>query len=36
VLSPWYQVPRLVPDDMIAKGFFKDEAININYIVKGK
>ncbi len=36
VLSPWYQVPRLIPDDMIQKGFFKDETININYIVKGK
>ncbi|MGM0384342.1 MAG: hypothetical protein ACQEQO_12760, partial [Thermodesulfobacteriota bacterium] len=36
VLSPWYQVPRLVPDDMLEKGLFKDEEININYIVKGK
>lgn len=36
VLSPWYQVPRLVPDNMIKKGLFKDETININYIVKGK
>ena len=36
VLSPWYQVPRLVPDDMLEKGFFKDETINIHYIVKGK
>jgi ABC-type branched-subunit amino acid transport system substrate-binding protein len=33
VLSPWYKVPRLVPDDMIKQGLFKDEKININYIV---
>jgi hypothetical protein len=32
VLSPWYKVPRLVPDDMVKQGFFKDETININYI----
>jgi ABC-type branched-subunit amino acid transport system substrate-binding protein len=32
ILSPWYKVPRLVPDDMLAKGFFKDEKININYV----
>ena len=32
-LSPWYKVPRLVPDDMIKQGLFKDEMININYIV---
>jgi ABC-type branched-subunit amino acid transport system substrate-binding protein len=32
-LSPWYKVPRLVPDDMIAKGLFKDERINIHYEV---
>jgi hypothetical protein len=32
-LSPWYKVPRLVPDDMIAKGLFKDEKINIHYEV---
>jgi len=32
-LSPWYKVPRLVPDDMIKQGLFKDETININYIV---
>jgi len=34
-LSPWYKVPRLVPDDMIKQGFFKDEKINLHYeIVK--
>jgi hypothetical protein len=34
-LSPWYKVPRLVPDDMVAKGLFTDEKINIHYeIVK--
>jgi len=33
VLSPWYKVPRLVPDDMMAKGLFKDEKINIHYEV---
>jgi ABC-type branched-subunit amino acid transport system substrate-binding protein len=32
VLSPWYKVPRLVPDEMTAKGLFKDEKININYV----
>ncbi len=32
-LSPWYKVPRLVPDDMMAKGLFKDEKINIHYEV---
>ncbi|MBW6487053.1 MAG: ABC transporter substrate-binding protein [Syntrophobacterales bacterium] len=32
VLSPWYKVPRLVPDEMVAKGLFKDEKININYV----
>ena len=32
VLSPWYKVPRLIPDDMIKQGFFKDETINIHYI----
>jgi hypothetical protein len=31
VLSPWYRVPRLVPDDMIQKGFFKDETVQIHY-----
>ncbi len=31
-LSPWYKVPRLVPDDMIKQGLFKDETINIHYI----
>lgn len=36
VLSPWYQVPRLIPDEMLEKGLFKDEKININYIVKGE
>jgi ABC-type branched-subunit amino acid transport system substrate-binding protein len=36
VLSPWYQVPRLIPDEMIQKGLFKDETINIHYIVKGE
>ena len=33
VLSPWYKVPRLIPDDMMAKGLFKDEKINIHYEV---
>jgi ABC-type branched-subunit amino acid transport system substrate-binding protein len=33
VLSPWYKVPRLIPDDMIKQGFFKDEKINIHYEV---
>jgi ABC-type branched-subunit amino acid transport system substrate-binding protein len=33
VLSPWYKVPRLVPDDMIKQGLFKDEKINIHYEV---
>ncbi len=32
VLSPWYKVPRLIPDNMVAKGLFKDEKININYV----
>ena len=32
-LSPWYKVPRLVPDDKMAKGLFKDEKINIHYEV---
>jgi hypothetical protein len=32
-LSPWYKVPRLVPDDMIKQGLFKDEKINIHYEV---
>jgi hypothetical protein len=32
VLSPWYKVPRLVPDEMMKEGFFKDETINIHYI----
>jgi hypothetical protein len=31
VLSPWYKVPRLVPDDMIKQGLFKDETINLHY-----
>ena len=31
-LSPWYKVPRLVPDDMIKQGLFKDETVNIHYI----
>jgi anaerobic selenocysteine-containing dehydrogenase len=31
-LSPWYKVPRLVPDDMIKQGLFKDETINIHYL----
>jgi ABC-type branched-subunit amino acid transport system substrate-binding protein len=31
VLSPWYRVPRLVPDEMLKKGFFKDETIDIHY-----
>jgi ABC-type branched-subunit amino acid transport system substrate-binding protein len=35
VLSPWYKVPRLIPDDMVKQGFFKDEKINLHYeIVK--
>jgi ABC-type branched-subunit amino acid transport system substrate-binding protein len=33
VLSPWYKVPRLIPDEMITKGLFKDETINVNYVV---
>jgi ABC-type branched-subunit amino acid transport system substrate-binding protein len=33
VLSPWYKVPRLIPDDMIKQGFFKDEKINLHYEV---
>lgn len=34
-LSPWYKVPRLVPDDMIKQGLFKDEKVNLHYeIVK--
>jgi hypothetical protein len=33
VLSPWYKVPRLVPDDMIKQGLFKDEKINLHYEV---
>ena len=32
-LSPWYKVPRLVPDDMIKQGLFKDEKINLHYEV---
>lgn len=32
VLSPWYKVPRLIPDEMLKQGLFKDEAINTNYI----
>jgi ABC-type branched-subunit amino acid transport system substrate-binding protein len=32
-LSPWYKVPRLIPDDMIEQGFFKDEKINLHYEV---
>jgi ABC-type branched-subunit amino acid transport system substrate-binding protein len=32
VLSPWYKVPRLVPDEMMKEGLFKDETINIHYI----
>ena len=31
VLSPWYKVPRLIPDDMVKQGFFKDEKINLHY-----
>jgi len=33
VLSPWYKVPRLIPDEMINQGLFKDETVNINYVV---
>ena len=33
VLSPWYKVPRLIPDDMVKQGFFKDEKINLHYEV---
>jgi len=36
VLSPWYQVPRLVPDEMLEKGYFQDETIDDHYIVKGE
>ena len=32
ILSPWYKVPRLIPDDMVKQGFFKDETINVNYV----
>jgi len=32
ILSPWYKVPRLIPDDMIQRGLFKDEKINLDYI----
>jgi hypothetical protein len=32
VLSPWYKVPRLIPEEMLKQGLFKDEAINTNYI----
>jgi ABC-type branched-subunit amino acid transport system substrate-binding protein len=32
ILSPWYKVPRLIPEAMIKQGFFKDETINIHYI----
>jgi hypothetical protein len=32
VLSQWYKVPRLIPDDMVKQGLFKDEKININYV----
>ncbi len=32
VLSPWYKVPRLIPDDMIQKGFFKDETLQVHYV----
>ncbi len=32
VLSPWYKVPRLIPDDMVKQGLFKDETINIHYV----
>ena len=32
VLSPWYKVPRLIPDEMIKQGLFKDETINMNYV----
>jgi ABC-type branched-subunit amino acid transport system substrate-binding protein len=31
VLSPWYKVPRLIPEDMIKQGYFKDEKIHYNY-----
>jgi hypothetical protein len=32
VLSPWYKVPRLIPDDMIKQGFFKDETPNLHFL----
>ena len=37
ILSPWYVLPRLIPEEMIQKGFFKDELpLNIHYVVKGR
>lgn len=33
VLSPWYKVPRLIPEDLMKQGLFKDETININYLL---
>jgi hypothetical protein len=33
VLSPWYKVPRLIPDEMLKQGLFKDEPLNINYLL---
>jgi hypothetical protein len=33
VLSPWYKLPRLIPEDLIKLGSFKDETINTNYVL---
>ncbi len=36
-LSPWYQTPRLIPEEMFEEGYFEDEKpINENIIVKGE
>lgn len=34
-MSPWYQTPRLIPDEMFDEGYFEDEKpINISIIVR--
>jgi hypothetical protein len=33
VLSPWYKVPRLIPEEMTKQGLFSDERANISYTV---
>lgn len=32
VLSPWYKVPRLIPEEMLKQGLLKDKTVNINYL----